>query len=1095
MGRTVRFNLLGPVSVSTDAGPVALPAGIPRGLLVLLLLHANAVVPAKQLAELLWGEEQPATSAAALRNHVSRLRRQLGEQAGARVRTVAPGYLVEVGEGELDAQVFTEACGRGRRALVEGDHAAAAAILSDALLMWRGEPLADLPPGADVAAEAQRLDETRLLALEGRIEADLCLGRHRELVAELRTLVGAHPLREALHGQLMLALYRAERQAEALEVFQGLRRTLVGELGVEPSGPVQELCRRILAADPALASPTGEAVPVPASGSQYQLPAEARSFTGRAREVEELLGLAREVPGGGGAVVVSAVAGMAGMGKSALAVHVAHRLRARFPDGQLFVDLHGHTPGIAPLAPGDALDWFLRSLGVAPQLIPQDPDERAAFYRARLADTRTLIVLDNAAGTAQVRPLLPGAPGCMVIVTSRRRLTGLDDAHTMALDVLADDEAVDLVHRVAGPGRIPPDDPAVGELIALCGHMPLALRLTAARLRHHRALRLADVVEQLRDEQGRLSYLQDDERDLTAVFESSYAGLPPAEQQLFRRLALVPGPDADVDAAANLVGGDRRGTERLLESLLDHNLLIQHTPGRYRFHDLVRLYARTLSDAEPAAERDAARSRLLDYYHYTARTADHHLRRYHRPGAPPVVPVPASAPRLADQATALTWMRAERDNLFAAIQLTIVVDPPRAIALTGTLAAFLHQEGPLPFVTALHRSAADVAHDRAEYTSEANAYHDLGHVHVAIGTYLLAADALEKALTIYQGLGDRLGEANTLHDLSRIRHMVGDFTGAAPLQERALLLFQGLGDRLGEGNALHDLGRTRLMMGDFSAAADLERALEIFRGIHHSYGEANALWTLGRLRAMTGDYASAGDLLHQALAIFQRIGSRLGESNSLYDLGRVQLAIGAYPASSALLEQALAICRALGFRANEGHALSDLSLARSALGDHPAAALLQEQALVVFQEIGSRQGEATALHELGRIARANGELPDAAELLGRAMRLFRELGDRRGQTQALNSTGALLAGTGRLDEALALHRQALELARGIHSPLDEARALEGIAHCAALSGDRDTALADLHRAATLYRRLGVPEAAEAAARLAALEQGAPTGAR
>ena len=1124
----MRFNVLGPLTVDTPAaGPVVLRAGIPRNLLLLLLLNANTVVAGGQLAEQLWGDAQPAVASAGLRNHVSRLRRQLGPEAGARVRTVSPGYLVEVGEGELDARVFTDSCRRGRRLLLRGDAAGAAEALSGALLLWRGEPGADLPLSADVQAQLQRLNETRLLALEGRVEADLRLGRHRELVAELRSLVEAHPLRESLHEQLMLALYQAGRQAEALEAFRELRRTLVREVGVEPAASVQELHQRILAADPALTPlPAGTARPAtpgpvhvraagtasaadPASGSGLglaalatapgrpgkpcQLPADTRSFTGRGREVDALVALAGQVPQGSepGTVVISAVDGMAGIGKSALAIHAAHRLRGQYPDGQLFIDLHGHTPGIAPLAAGEALDWFLRALGVPPQLIPQDLDGKAACYRDRLADTRTLIVLDNAAGVAQVRPLLPATPGCLVLVTSRRRLTGLDDAHALALDVLSHAEAVALLRSVAGPDRLPADHPAIGELITLCGHMPLALRVTAARLRHHPALRPEHIVEQLRDERGRLGYLQDEDRDLTAVFESSYAALPPAEQLLFARLALVPGPDTDAGAAAGLSGTDRRTVERLLESLLDHNLLAQPAPGRYRFHDLVRLYARTLSDAEPAAAREAALGRLLDYYQHTAQAGDRHLVRFTRsgrtgPGRTPTAAVSAAAPRLEDRAAALSWMRAERHNLLAAAQAMTEVDPPRAVALTAALDSFLQQEGPWTLAVALHRVAAGIALGHGDPTLAADAFHALGRAHILLGGYPAATDALGRAMELYQGLGDQLGEANTLHVVGRIRHMSGDFPNATRLQQQALELYRGLGDRLGEANALHDLGRARLLTGDASAAAVLEQALAVYRSLGHGSGEANTLWSLGRARSVAGDYPAATDLLRRAHTIFRDLGGRIGEANTLHDLGRVQRTIGDHPAAAALLEQSLAIFQDLGFRASEAHSVSELGRLRFAVGDHREAAVLQEQALLIFKEIGSRQGEAIALHQLGRIRHATGEEPDAAGLLERALAIFQDLGDRQGETEVLTSTGALVADTAGAAAALASYRAARDLAREVRSPLDEARALEGAARCAARTGDRAAALADLRQAVTLYRSLGVPEAEPATALLAAL---------
>ena len=1113
----VRFNLLGPVSVQ-DGGtePVTVPAGLPRAVLAVLLLNPNRVVSGEELVQAVWGWDRPALAAAGLRNHVSRLRRQLGPVAAARVRTVAPGYLVEVGPGELDAEVFADACARGRLALREGDDKAACDLLTEALGLWRGEPLTDLSAWADADAHVLRLQETRLLALEGRIEAELRLGRHGELIAEIQTLARTHPLREELHRQLMLALYRAGRQAESLEVFRELHRTLTGELGVEPSASLRELHARILAADPALAVPLvpaegvptavrTEAAPAAARGPRFQLPSETRAFTGRTREIDHLLALADEAPAGthAGMVVISAIDGMAGIGKSALALRAAHQVRAQFPDGQLFIDLHGHTPGMEPLDPGKALDWFLRSLGVPPQLIPQSLGERAAFYRDRLAGTRTLVFLDNAGSAAQVRPLLPATPGCLVMVTSRKRLTGLEDAHSLALDVLSEADAVALLHTVAGPGRIPADHPEVPVLAALCGRMPLAIRIVAARLRHHRVLRIEDVTAQLRDEQRRLSYLQDEDRNLAGVFESSYAALPPAEQRLFRLLAVVPGGDVDLHAAASVAGTDARTAERLLESLLDHNLLAQHAPYRYQFHDLVRLYARTLGEAPEAAEEcDAALQRLLDHYQETADTADRHLARYIRPGrsladqadgtgagAGAASGARGGSGAPSDRAAALAWMRAEHDNLVDC--LAHVADQPhRVVPLTSALAAYLQQEGPWPLAAALHRAAATAAQQIGDRLGEANALWDLGRVRYGVGDLSAAVELQQQVLGLYRDLGSRHGEARALHELGRLRHATGDFPAAAELQEQSRAACQEVGDRQGEANALEDLGRVRYAAMDIPGAEGLfAQALAIFEAFGDRLGEANSHWDLGRMRSAVGDLSAAAERFGSALAIYQEVGSRQGEANALGDLGGVLLATGDSATAIALQEQALAIFQEIGHRPNEAYARCDLGRARFADGDVAAAADQFERALEYFQQIGSRQGEANARHELGRVRQAAGDLAAATELLDRSLAMFEELGDRHGEVEVLTSIGALAAEVAGPAEGRVRYLRAAELAHELGTQVDEATALEGAAHCAARAGDRAAARHDLARAVAMYRRLGSARATPAAAYLAELVEG------
>ena len=1169
----MRFNLLGPVTVTIDGDPLPLPPGIPRDLLVFLLLNANRAVSGEQLAAALWGDDRPAAFAAGLRNHVSRLRRQLGPEPGARIRTVAPGYLAEVGEGELDEQVFLDGCRRGLQALQAGDAASAAAELVRALDLWRGEPFADLTASADAQLfqlQAQRLRETRLLALEGRVEADLRLGRHRELVPEIRALVAAHPLREALHGQLMLALFRAGRRPEALEVYRELRGTLVEELGLEPSAPVAELHRRIADADPALAAAPGSApaatagalLPEPAPGTapgpsptlhgaRYQLPVDTRVFTGRARELARLAALAQLAPQGGasGTVVISAIDGMAGVGKSALAIHAAHRVRGRFPDGQLFVDLRGHTPGVEPMTSGDALDWLLRSVGVPQQLIPRDLDRRAAFYRERLAGTATLVLLDNAASAAQVRPLLPGTPGCLVLVTSRRRLSGLDGAHTLTLDLLSEAEAVALLHQVAGPGRVREGDPAALELVALCGRLPLAVRITAARLRHHRSLPIGDVLAQLRDEHSRLDYLRDEERSLTAALDLSYQELPEPEQRLFRLLGLVPGPDFDAYAAAGLAGTDRRGAERLLESLLDHALLVQHTPGRYRFHDLTRLRAQRLAADEPAdepAEQQAALQGLLDHYQFTADAADRLLARRARPGLRPAGTEAdteadaeagagaGAASELTDQAAALAWMRIERDNLIAAAGMSDPrARPARRLALTAALGAFLQLEGPWSQAAALHSAAVELAREHGDRLAEANALCESGRLHLMAGDTPDALAPLERAMTLYQQLGQPVGEANAQWELGRVRLMMGDCPEAVTLLTRALTIYQNLGSRIGEAQVLQELGSVGRITADYAdSTAYFGRALEIFHELDNRVGVAQATWDLASVRFLTSDFGTAAELYQQALTAFLALGNRRGEAYSLSGLGRLRRVSGRYPEASELHGRALEMFRAIGDRHGEAYTLLELGRVRLSLGEHRTAADLAERALALYQELGIRPGTADALHGIGCVRHAAGDRRAAVELFERALAVYREVGDPQGEAVVLTSMATLAADTpgpgpdlgpgpdptpgpgpdpgpdlgptpgpgpdpgpgpgfgvslAGAEAALPLYERALALAREVHSPLEEARVLEGVARCAATIGDRTRALAAIRQAVTLYLRTGAAEAGAAQELLAALD--------
>ncbi|MBB4950696.1 tetratricopeptide (TPR) repeat protein/transcriptional regulator with XRE-family HTH domain [Kitasatospora gansuensis] len=821
-----------------------------------------------------------------------------------------------------------------------------------------------------------------------------------------------------------------------------------------------------------------------------QLPSDTRLFTGRKEELDRLLALTEAAPGGSdaGMVVISAIDGMGGVGKSALAVHAAHRMRASFPDGQLFIDLHGHTAGLAPVSAEDALERLLLSLGVPPQSVPQDLGARAGFFRARLADTRTLIVLDNAVSTAQVRPLLPGTPGCLVLVTSRRRLTGLDDAHSLALDTLGPGEAAALLHKVAGAGRIPADHPATGELVALCGHLPLALRIAAARLRHRRALRIEDLVEELRDERDRLDRLSDEDRDLAAVFETSFTALPEPEQQLFSRLALVPGPDFDAYAAANLTGSDLRTAERLLESLLDHHLVMEHTPGRYRFHDLVGLYARARGgSAGDDREREAALARLLDFYQHSAAGTDQYVGQYSRPTPAPTTPVPAVAPRLSDRAQALAWLRAEHGNLLAA---ATGMSPTRVIALSASVAPFLLQDGPWRQAADLHRAAAAAARETGDRHGEAGALGDLGRVRHALAEFKDAGELHEQALAVYQELGDRHGEACALEDVARIRYMLGEFRTAHGLHERALAIYQELGDRHGEAHALWGLGRARNATGEYETAADaLERAVAAFTSVGKRLGEANARWDLSRVRRATGDHAGSVDLLEEALTIMQELGNRHGVANVLWSLGQLRAVVGDHTAAADAFEQALAIYVDLGKPDGEAYCLKDLGRLHLATGDVAGATDLLERALTVFRAHDLRYGELNMLHDLGRARQASGETTAAAALFEQSRAFQREYGDQAGEAEVVLSAASLAVDTHGPQAGRALYQEARQLAREGNSRLIEAKALEGVARCAELAGDRDAATAELRQAVDLYRGLGVAEAEPAAARLAVLESG------
>jgi len=1050
----MRFGVLGPLLVDDGAGGARPVAGArQRVLLAALLLRANRVVSAEELARVVW-EGSPPPGQAALRTQVMRLRRALGGEAAARIVTRDPGYLISLDEDEFDAALFEALCREAGDAVRAGQWREAAEDCGRALELWRADALRDVDSAILREECGTHLEQLRLQALEWRIEADLNLGRHARLVPELRDLAQRHPLREHTHAQLMLALYRCGRAAEALEAYQEARRTLVGELGIEPGPELQALHARILAGDAALMTPPPE--PSPRAAQRVvpqQLPAAVRHFTGRRTETDALLALVAQSAPACGTVVISAIDGMAGIGKTTLAVNVSHLLAERFPDGQLFVDLHGYTHGLAPREPADVLAAVLQAYGVAPRRIPADPEARAALYRDHLAGTRTLILLDNAADEAQVRPLLPGSSGCMVLVTSRRRLKALDDAYALPLDILTMPDAVALLREVAGLGDAAADDSLLEEIAQLCGRLPLALRIVASVLRHRPAWTAGHLAAKLRAAASDLAPFSDGHRNLSALFDLSYQSLDEDRRLLFRRLGLVPGPDVDAHAAATLLDARPSDTEELLQDLVDHNLLSEREPGRYRLHDLLRRYARALAGHDPADQSGAAVQRLLDYYQHAAVRADALISRHPRPGAGAEAArqSPLRAPDLPDAGRARAWLRAERANLIACIEYAAAEAlDERTVAMSAGVAALLLSDGPWSEALATHAAAAAAAERLGDHVGRAHALIDAGNVRRVSGDYEGAVGDLEAALELFEDLRDQAGEARALAALGPVRQMSGDCRGAIRDLERGLTLVRGLGDRAGEAGVLTYLGTVRFVTGDYPGGIhDLETALKLFRELDDRAGRAHALTDLGPVRQITGDYPGALRDLEEALELYRGLGNRHGESVALTELGGVRRMTGDYPGAVRDLETALDLCRTLGNRNGQAFALGGLGAVRRMTGDHPGALHALETALDLFRQIGSRGNEAWAL----------------------------------------NLYAAVFVATGEFERARALHGDALRLALAVGMPDEEALALEGIGECDLRAGRADEGAAHLSRALAIFRRLGLPDAERVGARLAGL--GAP----
>lgn len=613
--------MLGPLEVADDAGRLVRPGG-PQAekVLATLLLAGGGVVGLGELTDALWDGEPPPTATHQVHKTIAGLRARLS----GRIETVGAGYRLSA---VVDLARFTDLAATGT---LPG--------LTAALALWRGPALAGIDSRA-LRAAAARLDDRRLAVVEASV--DLRLAAHAsDLAVELPALIAAHPLRETLRRQLMVALYRCGRQADALAVYAQTRALLADELGVDPGPDLIRVHQQVLRGDPALAPPGPPPCTLP-----YDLP----DFAGRAADLDRLL-----VPAT--AVVISAIDGMAGIGKTALAVHAAHRLAGRYPDGQLFCDLHAHTSGAPPLSPEAALERLLRMLGVPPEAIPEDLDGRAARWRAELAGRRVLVVLDNAAGAAQVRPLLPGSPRSLALVTSRRRLGVLEGATLLSLDVLPPAEALELFAAVAGGSRAAAEPAAAAEVVELCGQLPLAIRIAATRLAHRPEWTVAGLASRLRGSGGRLDELTLADRGVGPAFALSYGQLAPAERRMFRLLGLHPGSDFDAWSAAALAGTSPERAGALLEALVDAHLLRSYGPGRYTFHDLLREYARGVAPRSGAG-------RLHDYFLAAATAATDLIspRRY----TPVLAGPPRQLPPLSDLDAALAWLTAEHHTLVA----------------------------------------------------------------------------------------------------------------------------------------------------------------------------------------------------------------------------------------------------------------------------------------------------------------------------------------------------------------------------------------------------------------------------------------------
>ena len=924
--RGLRLQVLGPLAAWRDGAAVPLGGPGRRVVLGLMALTPDTLLHRAAIIDVLWPSNPPANAVSLVQAHVSRLRQALdpgppAREDGPALLSAGSSYRLRVGPGQLDLLSFRQLAAAAHIACSRGDHGAACDLYEQALGLWRGEPLADvdLLRGHPAVIELGRQRSETVIEYA---QAASAAGQHRQVLALLFELAAREPLNERAQEQLMLALAGSGRQAEALAVYHDVRRRLDEELAMLPGPDLAEAHLRVLrqdipAAKAAAVAVTSGAVAAPgrttpAPPVPRQLPAAPALFVGRASELSALNGL---LDAAAGTVVITAMSGTAGVGKTALALRWARQVAQEFPDGQLYVNLRGFDPSGTPVLPAEGVLWFLDALGVAPARIPPGIEARAGLYRSLVAGQRLLIVLDNARDVDQVRPLLPGAPGCLVLVTSRSRLAGLavgEGAHLMTLDMLTQQEARQLLVGLLGQQRAAAEPRAVDELIGLCARLPLALAVAAARA----GFQLAALAAELHDAADRLDVLDagDPASCVRAVLSWSYQSMRAPAARMFRLIGVHAGPDISAPAAASLAGIGLPQARRDLAELTSAHLLTEHSPGRYAFHDLLRAYAADQAAAIDTGEaRRAAIRRVLDHYLHTARAADRLLNPARDLIAPAACVAGALPEQPGDYEQAMAWFKAEHQVLLAAVSLA---------ADTGQ--APLSWQIPWALV------------DYLEFS---------GHWHDWIATQ-------QTGLAAARRLGDRAGEARCCRGLGCAYSRMGRDQDAHAHLSQALGLFCRAGDRIGEARTHQDLSWLFDRQGRPDQALHHDRlALRLYRQEGHRAGQANALNAIGWLHTLLGHHQQALDYCGQALAMHRALGNRRGQAATWDSLGYAHHHLGQLTEAITCYRRSLIVFRQLADRSNQAEILTHLGDTHRAAGHPHQAQDAWQQALDILDDL------------------------------------------------------------------------------------------------------------------------------------------------
>ncbi|MET8126133.1 BTAD domain-containing putative transcriptional regulator [Streptomyces sp. NPDC005065] len=1077
---SVRFQLLGPLEVIVDGRAVAL-TGRQRGLLAALLLDANRVVSVARLVDRLWGEKSPSTAAARVRALVTDVRRALGPRGQDLLVTSNPGYLMRVAAGELDVAEFTSFVEEARRSMRAGRPLDALDQYDKALTLWRGDPIPDLS-GLSPEPEVRRLEETWTAAMEGWAEACLALGRNEAAAVELSGLVADHPLRERPRGQLMVALHRCGRVAEALGVYQDFRRRLVDELGVEPTVELRKLHQRMLEGDDNLAGNLAETVadvgdtrtPVP-----RQLPSFTARFIGRAEELRRL----DEFRTGGERIIL--VVGPAGVGKTTLALHWATQIIGFFPDGQLYLDMRGFDKAES-MSAAEALPLLLQGLGQAPRDVPIELGAQIALYRSLLASRRLLLVFDNVANVGQVRELLPGGTLCLAVVTSRDRLGGLvalEGAQRLTLDVLEHSDALGLFSRGVGSHRVGDEPEAAGELVDLCDRLPLALCIAMSWVADQEYRSIRQYVSQL-TERGRLARLSvegDEHAAVRAALDLSYGALSAPGQRAFRLLGLVPNVGVSSAAAAAQVGSSAPVTEDLLSTVARVHLIRESTGRRFSWHDLVREYAADRSSIEDSpAEREAAVRRLMDHYLRTI-VAVTEVCGFQVPGLPHDAAPPTMTPSdFSDPAEALSWFDSEWENIALAVSHVAEHGPRRlATLVVEAMQDLLHHRRTYAEWLRISRIGLAAAQQDGDLRGQAAMYLSLGQLRWRMADLRAALEENEHGLELSRRAGWRYGEAMGLQGCGVALKQLGEPGRALPLYRRAVEINRELGFRRGEARCLNNLASAHLMMAHLHDAEEsLLANLPLSEETGDRHMRALTLVNLGLVLQQQARFPEALGVLREALEVARAAGLPYAEAVTHETFGWVHSDAGRQEEAIAAFGEALQIAERVENQTCQvdsltGMAGADLRLGRvdSAVSHLSAARGIAEGSDVSL--VGLRMGLARVHHKLGRHQQAQEE---AGLSLQEAIK-----GSPLDLPRLHGLLGAIHLGMGDGEQSVRSCDLALDFARRSGQRLEHARTLITLGHARRAAGDEQAAQAAWQQAHDVFGELGSPERQETAA--------------